>query len=47
MTLFYMIVLTLLALGIPVVFLWAVIKLVRHFESEIKRGGEWKNEKLK
>jgi len=42
-----MIVLTLLALGIPVVFLWAVIKLVRHFESEIKKGGEWKNEKLK
>jgi hypothetical protein len=42
-----MIVLTLLALGIPVAFLYVVIKLVRYFESEIKKGGEWKNEKLK
>jgi len=42
-----MIVLTLLALGIPIVFLYVVIKLVRYFESEIKKGREWRNEKLK
>jgi len=42
-----MIVLTLLALGIPFVFLYAVIKLVRYFESEIKKDGEWRNDKLK
>ena len=47
MTLFYLILLTIFWIITPFIFLGVVIGLVREFEKKIKKGGEWKNEKLK